>query len=89
MDLLNSLNQDESGTTRWISKVVMADALKAVPPDRLDLEWRGVNDAHALKQGLGKPGAMCYMHSYSCTTKDKSASHVGGVMEEDRHPVCI
>jgi hypothetical protein len=81
MDLFNTLPLEDGETDRYRTKEVLLETAKAVPPGLRKPPWNGLNDAHALKQGVGAPNEYCYMQAKGCSTEEASAVAQPGLFD--------
>lgn len=82
MDLFNSLHLEDQIFGRYRTPEVLMEAAKAIPPELAFPPWKGLNDAHALKQGVGPPNEYCYMRANGCSTEEASGVAQPGIFDD-------
>lgn len=85
MDLFNTLHLHDKTYGRYRTPEVLSEAEAAVPKDLFVPLWTGLNDAHALKQGVGAANEYCHMRSQGCSTEDASAVAQPGLFDEENN----
>jgi hypothetical protein len=82
MDLFNTCHLEDKTNNVYRTPEVLLEAAKAVPPDLAQQHsWKGLNDAHALKQGVGPANEFCYMQARGCSTEEASAAAEPGLFD--------
>jgi hypothetical protein len=89
MDLFNSLHLEDQETNFYRNTEVLLEIAKAVPPELVNPPWKGLNNAHALKQGVGPPNEHCYMKAKGCSTEEASATAMPGLFDEEGQPIYL